>query len=66
MEKATSVHGQYVPGAGQRFRRFSYGWRRSRTLFISGLLPDYVIGHFLLKIAFETVNPCPALAKKSS
>lgn len=65
MEKATSVHGQYVPGAGQRFRRFSYSWRCSRTLFIAGLLADYVTGHFLLKIAFETAHAFPALATKS-
>lgn len=65
MEKATSVHGQYVPGAGQRFRRFSYSRRCSHTRSISGMLADYVTEHFLLKIALETAFPSPALADKS-
>ena len=34
------------------------------TFLISRMLTDYVIEHFLLKIAFETAKMFPALAKK--
>lgn len=34
------------------------------TFLILGMLTDYVIEHFLLKIAFETAKMLPVLAKK--